>query len=180
MDQTLPRAAQRILDAATAAGWMTRVVWQADSDDLPFVTLELGRALPMYVATLTWHSRPTSGKSLRLFSALWRWAPASHTDDDQVGHGWADVSLKRLEEVIAALPVAEQDPYVVRRADELEPGTMLWDWRGRHGTFTGMEQWTDSRGNTLDFWWLNWTGPDGTPRRTQLSYPRDLVKVVSP
>lgn len=179
MDKKLPAPAQKLVDLAEANGWFIGWSWDEDSAGDPFVSVELARNDPLFHVKLTWHSRATNGKSLRLFSKIWQTAPASHLDRRE-GHYWADApSLKVLAEAIVELPVKEVEPYKEVAARDLEPGAMLWAFTGRHARFTGLEPYTSS--STRDDWkYLTWEDPDDdTISRLLLTWDGTKVKVVA-
>lgn len=141
MEQKLPTPAQKILDLAKTHGWLTAVNWNEDTSGNPFVSVELGRRDPTYVVQLSWHSRQTQGRSLRLFSAVWRCVPASHLDADRRAHYWQDLpSLKALRELVESTPVLPADPYERIPADQIPAGALIWDHRGGHQEFMGIEE----------------------------------------
>lgn len=102
----LPGAAKFMIETAADAGWLHVINWDADTAGHEFVSVEIGRSTPLYIMRITWHSRPTGGRTLRLFSKIWRHVPAEPGSPG--GFWWVDApSLKKLREVIMANPVKE-------------------------------------------------------------------------
>lgn len=96
----LPRAARELIAHATENGWVVVVQHGTDTADHPYVTVSLGRRMPIWHFRLTWHTRATGGGTYRLFSKIHRHVPLTGP-----GHGWRDSpSLRYVRETITANP----------------------------------------------------------------------------
>lgn len=99
----LPKAANDLITTATAAGWGHVTNWGVDTGENAYVSVEVARREPLYHVRITWHSRATGGRTLRLFSKIWRHVPVEGR-----GHDWQDApSLTKIRESIAGNPVKE-------------------------------------------------------------------------
>lgn len=104
---SIPRAAQRLIDAADANGWACRWAWAADSSDDPFVTVAVGRITAdryPWRYQITWHNRGLPRGRLRLFGG-WAREPA------EFGGMKAESDappVKRICEIIRENPVMEE------------------------------------------------------------------------
>lgn len=97
----LPKAARDLIAHAKANGWKAGALAGEDTGGNPYVTVEIFRGEPLYVIRVTWHSRATGGRSLRLFSKIWRHVPV-----EGVGFYWQDApSLKAITSKISENPV---------------------------------------------------------------------------
>ncbi|MFD9948768.1 hypothetical protein ACFWYW_47050 [Nonomuraea sp. NPDC059023] len=97
----LPKAAQDLLALAKNNGWAVAGAADIDTGGNPFVTLLFKRLNPEWEIKVTWHSRATGGKTLRLFLLIWRHVPLQGP-----GHYWRDApSLKAIRQVIIDNPV---------------------------------------------------------------------------
>lgn len=77
----LPTAATPLLEALAEAGWPWRVFWQEDTAGHACVSIDmpahdqggkdLTRRMPRRFLSVTWHTRATEGRTLRLFGKLW-------------------------------------------------------------------------------------------------------------
>lgn len=77
----LPLQAAGLVRAMDEAGWPWRVLWQEDMVGHVYVKVEtpaydqagkdLTRRMPRRFLSVTWHTRPTGGETLRLFGKLW-------------------------------------------------------------------------------------------------------------
>lgn len=90
----LPAAMARLVAALDEAGWTSAYGWGRDSVDHLFVTLEARSPDRFERVRVTWHSRPTGGRTLRLFSAILH----------QPYRGWRDVTLVKLHEHLGVTP----------------------------------------------------------------------------
>ncbi|MEV0237524.1 hypothetical protein [Nonomuraea sp. NPDC050786] len=176
MEKKLPGVAQKLVDLAQAQGWLTAVNWNEDTDGNPFVSVELGRKDPEYHVQLSWHSRQTQGRSLRLFTSLWRCVPASHLDVDRPRHSWRDLSsLKMLRETIESTPVQEVEKYESVPADQIPAKALIWDHRGRHQEFLEIEE-----SGIGGLWYARYRCPDtGREGRFAIYSRTELVKLVA-
>ncbi len=97
-----PKALTELLEVAKEHGWSARVLAGKDNAENEYLTVEVWRSpLPMWTMIITWHSRPTGGKSLRLFSKIWRHVPVEGR-----GFTWVDApSLVKIRETIAKHPL---------------------------------------------------------------------------
>ena len=104
----LPKAAADLVALAHANGWRAAVAHYVDNSGNPFVNVELARGTeadpgtwPLWYFSLCWHTRPTGGKTYRLFSKIDR-----HASVDGRGHYWQDTkSLIVVRETITGNPV---------------------------------------------------------------------------
>ncbi|MFE9335307.1 hypothetical protein [Streptomyces sp. NPDC007063] len=64
---TLPKAAVALVNTAALCGWIVGWQWQQDSAGHAVVTVQVGDSETGERFQYTWHSRATSGRSLRLF-----------------------------------------------------------------------------------------------------------------
>lgn len=97
----LPKAARDLVALAKENGWSVTGATSEDTGGNPFVTLELKRLEPEWEIRVTWHSRSTGGKSLRLSGLIWRHVPL-----EGIGHYWRDApSLKAVRQAIVDNPV---------------------------------------------------------------------------
>lgn len=96
----LPKAARELIAHATENGWTVLVHHGTDTDQHPFVTIQVGRVLPFWHFRLTWHTRATHGATYRLFSKI-----HYHMPVDGRGTGWLGTpSLRYVTETITANP----------------------------------------------------------------------------
>lgn len=85
-----PAALRQVQREAANAGWLTMITGGEDSRGHRYLTLDgLSRDRERAVR-VTWHSRPTDGRSLRLFSSMLR----------EPYRGWCHLTLKKLIERI--------------------------------------------------------------------------------
>lgn len=81
-----PAALRRLQRAGAAAGWLTRVTGGVDSAGDRYLTVDALSRDEERAVRVTWHSRPTGGQSLRLFSAMLR----------EPYRGWYHLTVKKL------------------------------------------------------------------------------------
>jgi hypothetical protein len=99
----LPKAAQELVKIATENGWKVIVRHDSDTGGNPLVSIDVARDVPLWYFRLTWHTRPTKGKTYRLFSKIYR-----HVPIEGRGTYWSDLpSLKWVTTKIIANPVQD-------------------------------------------------------------------------
>lgn len=86
-----PAAMRRLADAQRAGGWRQLVSGGIDTREARWLTLDAVHDGREVKARVTWHSRATDGRSLRLFSAM-SWRPY---------HGWCHVTVTDLVRLAA-------------------------------------------------------------------------------
>lgn len=97
----LPKAAQELVKIATENGWHVQVRPNVDTGGSAYVEIDVARDKPLWYFRLCWHTRPTKGKTFRLFSKIYR-----HVPIEGRGTYWSDLpSLKWVLAKIEANPV---------------------------------------------------------------------------